>query len=78
MGPGDTFAFFTGAEPATGANQSFPNPSGPRINISATVEPLAASPPPAPVGKSKCKKKKKHKRSADSAKKKKCKKKKRK
>jgi hypothetical protein len=73
MTPGDAFGFFEDAEPATGANQSFPNPSDPRIDISATVEPPAATQPP--VAKTKCKKKK-HKRSAESAKKKKCKKKK--
>jgi hypothetical protein len=74
MSPSDNFAFFEDAEPATGANQSFPNPSigSSRIDLSATVEPTQ---PPAPVAKTKCKKKKKHKRSAESAKKK-CKKKK--
>ena len=71
--PANTFGFFSGPEPAIGNNQSFPNPSGPRIDISATVEQTAT--PAQPVAKKKCKKKK-HKRSAESAKKKKCKKKK--
>jgi hypothetical protein len=68
--PGDSFAYFNGAEPATGASQDFPVPSLPpsRIDISATIEPPTTTTGQRAAAKKRCKKKFKH----NKAKRKKC------